>query len=105
MSGSYFSVLGVQPAVGRLFSADDDRGAGSSPLAVLSHDYWRSRFDANAAAVNETLIVNGQALTIVGVAPQGFEGTTLGNRPHVFVPITMRELLQPGNEVFENRRN
>ncbi len=104
VSGSYFGVLGVVPAVGRLLGADDDR-AGSSPVAVLSHDYWRSRFDADPAAVNETLIVNGQALTVVGVTPPGFTGTTLGNRPQVFVPITMRELLQPGTEVFENRRS
>ena len=62
----------------------------------------------NPAAVNETLNVNGQALTVIGVAPAGFTGTTLGNRPQVFVPITMRELLQPGQSgapsVFENRR-
>ena len=104
VSGSYFGVLGLTPAVGRFLGADDDR-AGSSPVAVLSHDYWRSRFDADPAAVNETLIVNGQALTVVGVAPPGFTGTTLGNRPQLFVPITMRELLQPGSEVFENRRS
>ena len=104
VSGSYFGVLGLTPAVGRFLGADDDR-AGSSPVAVLSHDYWRSRFDADPAAVNETLIVNGQALTVVGVALPGFTGTTLGNRPQLFVPITMRELLQPGSEVFENRRS
>ena len=107
ISGSYFGVLGLIPAVGRLLGADDDR-AGGPPVAVLSHDYWRSRFDADPAAVNETLNVNGQALTVIGVAPAGFTGTTLGNRPQVFVPITMRELLQPGQSgapsVFENRR-
>ncbi len=107
VSGSYFGLLGLTQTVGRLLGADDDR-AGSSPVAVLSHDYWRSRFDADPAAVNETLIVNGQALTVVGVTPPGFTGTTLGNRPQVFVPIRMRELLQPGQtgapDVFENRR-
>ena len=78
VSGSYFPVLGIQPAVGRLLDPRDDQKVGESLVAVLSHGYWLSRFDGNPAVVNETLIVNGQHLTIVGVAPAGFEGTTLG---------------------------
>ena len=110
VSGGYFPLLGLQPALGRLFSPDDDRTVGGHPLVVLSEEYWRTRFDSNPNVVNETLIVNGQALTIVGVAPRGFHGTSLGSRPHIYVPLTMRGVLQPGfvrtnNSGFENRRN
>ena len=105
VSGSYFGVLGVQPSLGRLIAPNDDRVAGESPVVVLSHNYWRSRFDEDPAVLDETLIVNGQALTIVGVAPQGFDGTTLGSKPQVFVPITLRGLLQGGSGGFEQRRS
>ena len=59
-------------------------------MTVLGYDYWRRRFESNPAVLNDTLIINGQAFTIVGVAPQGFEGTTLGRIPDVYVPMTMR---------------
>ena len=104
VSGSYFGVIGVQPAPGRLIGPSDDRVVGESPVVVLSHNYWRSRFEEDPTVINETLIVNGQALTIVGVTPQGFDGTTLGSKPHVFVPITLRGLLQGGSGGFEQRR-
>ena len=104
VSGSYFPVLGVQPALGRLLGPDDDRTLGASPVAVLSHAYWQSRLGADPRVLNDTLIVNGQALTIVGVAAKGFSGTTTGAAPQVFVPITMRTVLQPGGFKMDNRR-
>jgi predicted permease len=104
VSGSYFSVLGLRPAQGRLFGPDDDRTPGAHALVVLSHDYWRTRFEESAAVLDQTLIVNGQALTIVGVTPPGFHGTTLGSRPEVFVPLSMRAAMVPGWNDFENRR-
>jgi predicted permease len=110
VSGSYFPLLRVQPVIGRLLSPDDDRTIGAHPVVVLSEEYWRTRFDSNPNVLNDTLIVNGQAMTIVGVAPRGFRGTSLGVRPHVFVPLTMRGALVPGfvrptANGFENRRN
>ena len=104
VSGSYFPVLGLTPAAGRLLTPADDRAPGESPVAVLSHRYWQTRFNGNPGVVNETITVNGRAFTIVGVAPAGFDGTTLGSRPQVFVPITMSELLEPGRKVIDNRR-
>jgi len=95
-SGSYFPVLGVQSAVGRLISPADDQKVGESPVVVLSHAYWTSRFGQRGDVINQTMVVNGQTLTIVGVAPQGFEGTTLGSKPEVFVPMTLRAQMQPG---------
>jgi predicted permease len=104
VSGSYFGMLGLHPALGRLLGPDDDRAVGTHFVTVLSHPFWRTRFDANPNVVNETIIVNGQALTIVGVAPPGFQGTSLGSVPAVFVPVTMRGLMEPGFNGFENRR-
>jgi predicted permease len=105
VSGSYFPVLGIQPAAGRLLSPQDDQKVGESLVVVLSHAYWTTRFDRNADVIGDTLIVNGQHLTIVGVAPEGFNGTTLGARPQVFVPITLRGLMNPGFNQFHNRRS
>jgi predicted permease len=105
VSGSYFPTLGLQPAAGRLLTPDDDRTPGAHPVVVLSHAYWTSHFAESPAVVGETLIVNGTAMTVVGVAPRGFEGTTLGTRPHVFVPISMRETLLPGWKGLDNRRS
>jgi len=105
VSGSYFPVLGLQPALGRLFVPDDDKTPGGHFVVVLSHAYWRSHFDASPNVLNETLIVNGHPMTIVGVAPAGFSGTTLGSEPKVFVPLSMRELMMPGWKGLENRRS
>lgn len=105
VSGSYFPALGLVPTLGRLLGPGDDQTIGQSPVVVLSHDYWVNRFGADASVLNKTLIINGQSLTIVGVAPAGFYGTTLGSRPEVFAPITMRGLLQSGFNGFDNRRN
>jgi len=104
VSGSYFPVLGVRPAIGRLLDQNDDRTIGGHLIAVLSHAFWSTRLGANPNVLNTTLIVNGQGLTIVGVAPRGFVSTTLGSEPEVFVPMTMREQMVPGWKVFENRR-
>ena len=105
VSGSYFPVLGLRPALGRLLTPADDQVVGGHFVAVLSHSYWQTRLGANPAVLNEPIVVNGQTMTIVGVAPRGFEGTTLGSRPQVFVPITMRGLMSPGFDGFENRRS
>jgi predicted permease len=105
VSGNYFQVLQVQPAIGRLFDSNDDRLVGEAPVAVLSHAYWTSKFGADPGVLNKTIIVNGQTLTIVGVAAKGFDGTTLGSRPSVFVPITLRGTVNRGWRQWSNRQN
>jgi predicted permease len=105
VSGSYFPLLGLRPALGGLFTPEDDQTIGGHFVVVLSEAYWRMRFDASPSVLNETLIVNGQAMTIVGIAPRDFASTSLGSRPSVFVPITMRGLMQPGFKGFDNRQN
>jgi putative ABC transport system permease protein len=104
VSGSYFPVLGVRPAMGRLFGQSDDGNIGGDLVVVLSHAFWTTRLGGNPNVLNSTLVVNGQSMTVVGVAPRGFTSTTLGVEPEVFVPMTMREQMVPGWKVFENRR-
>jgi predicted permease len=89
VSGQYFPVLGVTPALGRLLGPGDDRVQGGHPVVVLSHDYWSTRFGADPEVLDDTLVVNGTPMTIVGVAPPGFHGTTTLDRPQVFVPLAM----------------
>ncbi|HEY4129926.1 MAG TPA: ABC transporter permease, partial [Gemmatimonadaceae bacterium] len=103
VSGSYFPVLGLQPALGRLISPADDDVIGGHPVAVLSYSYWENQLGSDRTVVNKQITVNGQQLTILGVAPKGFGGTTLGSRPFVFVPISMRQILNQGWTGFERR--
>jgi len=93
VSGSYFPALELQPALGRLLNSNDDRLVGESRVVVLSYNYWSSRFGLDPTILNKQVIVNSQRLTVVGVAPKGFDGTTIGMRPAVFVPITLRSVL------------
>jgi len=103
VSGSYFPVLGLQPALGRLIAPGDDPAPGASAIAVLSYGYWETQLGADPHVVDQSIVVNGQTLTIVGVAPRGFLGTTLGGEPKVFVPITIRTLLDPTYTKFADR--
>ncbi len=103
VSGSYFPVLGIQPALGRLISPADDDVIGGHPVAVLSYGYWENQLGADRAIVGKQITVNGEHLTILGVAPKGFSGTTLGASPFVFVPISMRERLNQQWKGFERR--
>src|SRR5262249_5721235 len=99
----YFPVLGVSATIGRLLGPEDDPAEGKSPVAVLSHAYWKTHLAGSPAVLNDTIVVNGQALTIVGVAAAGFDGTTFGPRPAVYVPITLSRLLNPQSYGFGDR--
>ncbi|HSK20692.1 MAG TPA: ABC transporter permease [Longimicrobiales bacterium] len=105
VSGSYFPVLGLRPAQGRLIGPADDETIGAHPVAVVSHRFWQGRLGGDPGIVGQTIVVNGQSLNVIGVAPAGFDGTTLGARPMVFVPITMRTAMNPGWAGFDNRQN
>ena len=95
VSGSYFPVLGVGAAAGRLFGPADDRAPGGHPLAVLSHGYWSSRFLRDPAIIGKPLIVNNQAFTVIGVAQEGFSGLDVGSPTQVFVPMAMKAQMAP----------
>jgi predicted permease len=103
VSGNYFQVLQVQPAVGRLFDSNDDRLVGEASVVVLSHGFWTTKFAADPNVLNKTLRINGQTLTIVGVAAAKFDGTTLGQKVQVFVPVTLRGQMNPGWRGWSDR--
>ena len=106
VSGSYFTVLGLRPALGRLLTEADDERVGAHYVTVLSHSYWENDLGADPGVLNRTIVVNGYPMTIVGVAPRGFEGTTLGSRPRLFVPLTMTgQMIRPwGDGFFDTNR-
>jgi predicted permease len=95
ISGTYFPVLGVRPALGRLFGPDEDRAPGASPYVVLSHGYWTSRFNRDPNILGKALTVNNQPLTIVGVAEEGFAGVDVGEPVNVFIPVMMARQMAP----------
>lgn len=90
VSGRYFDALGLKPALGRLLGAGDDAVDGQALAAVLGHAYWRDRLGADPGVIGRSLVANGQVLEIVGIAPPGFDGTTVGLAPQVFLPISLR---------------
>ena len=87
VTGSYFSMLGVQPELGRLFYSSDEHGPNSAPYIVLSDAFWRARFDAEPRIVGMTVDLNKHPFTIIGVAPPEFHGTELFLRPDFWVPM------------------
>ncbi|HET9684701.1 MAG TPA: ABC transporter permease [Gemmatimonadaceae bacterium] len=104
VSGSYFPVLGLTAAKGRLLGPDDDRVVGGSYVAVIGYAFWQSRLGGDPGVVGTPITINGKPYTIVGVAPKGFDGTTVTVRPMVYVPITMRGELQHFTQ-WENRQS
>lgn len=102
-SGAYFPVLGVRPAAGRFFGADEDAGAGQ-PVAVVSHGLAAREYGAPAAALGRVVRVNGTDLTVVGVAPQGFDGTQFGFRTDVWLPLSTYVTMSSEGDVRADAR-
>jgi predicted permease len=98
VSGNYFSVLGLQPSAGRLLSVADDTTENSNPVVVLSYGFWQRRFALSPSIIGADIRLNGYPFTVIGVAPQGFDGDIVGDQMAVFVPLSM----QP--EIIRGRR-
>ena len=94
VSTNYFNVLGTPPHIGRLFTSDDSEQPAATPLAVLSHRFWMRRFNGDPAIVGQTLVLNGRPLTVIGVTPEGFHGTTVLTSD-LWVPVNMVGELAP----------
>jgi putative ABC transport system permease protein len=94
VSGGYFDVLGVRPAIGRLFTPAEDQI--ETPHAVLSHSYWQRRFGGRPDVLGKTLTIRKVTLTIVGVAARGFIGETSGQQPDLWLPMRMQLSVMPG---------
>lgn len=95
VSGSYFDLLGVRAAAGRLLAADDARAVGTDPVAVLSWGAWQRRFAGATDVVGKSVTVNGHAFTIVGVAARGFRSLELEFAPELWLPMTMKPIATP----------
>src|SRR5215469_9546253 len=105
VSGNYFSVLGVKPALGRLLQPQDSETRGASAVVALSYRYWTEHFASDPSVINHSVLINGSPFTIVGVVQPGFDSVIGGTIPAIFVPITMKAQMTPGWDEFEERRS
>lgn len=103
VSGNYFQALGLRPAAGRFIEPREAEQAGGDPVVVISHDYWQTRFNRQASALGQRLRVNDNELTIIGVTPEGFQGTIMGLQFDLWVPATMAPNLLAGSRELEDR--
>ncbi|HTB16264.1 MAG TPA: ABC transporter permease [Bryobacteraceae bacterium] len=104
VTGNYFSVVGVHPAVGRGFLPDEDEKPGEKPVCVLNYNFWQRRFHGDPEITGKSIKLEGQAFTIVGVAPRGFIGTVLFNFvPDVWVPAAMQKAVAPSYTDIDRR--
>ena len=103
VSGNYFQVLGVRPSLGRVLSPQDETAPGANPVTVLSYGYWARHFGSDPNILNKQLSVNGNSLTVVGVARSGFTGVQVGQIPDLFIPITMKAQMTPNWDGLADR--
>jgi putative ABC transport system permease protein len=105
VSGNYFETLGVRPALGRLLMPSDTVAEGGNPVVVLGYPYWKKRFGSDPGVLNQTLLVNGQVMTIVGVVQPGFDGIQFGLIPDMYVPVTMKPVITPAWNGLSDHRD
>src|SRR5207237_4519595 len=104
VSGGYFAGLGVSTIQGRPFTAEIDQVGKATPVAVISHDYWKNRFALDASILGRRIRVRQTSFEIIGIAQPGFSGETVGNAPDLWVPLRMEteaspEVLAPPKDV------
>jgi predicted permease len=95
VTGNYFTLLGVGPAVGRVLAESDDQNPGGRPVAVMSHRLWQRRFSKDASVVGRAVTFNGTAFTVIGVAAKEFSGTVVDESPDLWIPLAMQQQVQP----------
>jgi len=99
VSGNYFDVMGIRPAAGRFFTAQDDITPGGHPVAVLSYANWQRRFAGDPSIVGKQVTINNTPMTIIGVAPEGFIGSFLGVATAAWVPMAMQKEMMGGDSM------
>ncbi len=104
ISGNYFPVLGVGPALGQVITSDSDRTPNSNPVAVVSYDYWRTQLGGAADIVGRKIMLNRYPFTIIGVAAASFRGVDVGEVPAVWIPASMAGKAVPGFDGLLDRR-
>ncbi len=103
VSANYFETLGVKPALGRTFRPEEDRNPGGHPVAVISQRLWQTRFGGDAGVIGRQVPLNKRTFTIVGVAPEPFQGSTLGLRFDLWVPAVMQQAILSGAGSLDQR--
>src|SRR5258708_6871535 len=103
VSGSYFSVLGVRPAVGRLIEESDDLQPAAHPVVVVSFDYWRNRMGGASDVIGRKVRINNYPMTVIGVAAAGFRGVDWGEVPSLWIPAMMKKQATPEFDWRSNR--
>jgi predicted permease len=98
VSGSYFSVLGVNPRFGRLFTTEVDLVRDANPVAVVSYHFWQDQLEGNPAALGRKIRIRGTWYDVIGVTPPAFSGETVGLSTDVWVPLTMQSEIYPGRD-------
>jgi putative ABC transport system permease protein len=99
-SGSFFEVLGVGAALGRVFTPEDDRSPAEHPVAVLSHSLWERRFGGDPGIVGREIAVNGRPYVVLGVTPQRFHGPLVFESLDLYVPMMMQAQVRPPRAGF-----
>ncbi|HEY6404356.1 MAG TPA: ABC transporter permease, partial [Blastocatellia bacterium] len=103
VSGNYFDVLGVKPALGRTFLPEEDKTRLSHPVVVISHSLWQTRFGGDPSVVDSDVLINGRKFKVIGVTPAGFKGTDVISTPALFVPFAMQKWIEPENDYLDSR--
>jgi macrolide transport system ATP-binding/permease protein len=103
VSGNYFDLLGVKPALGRFFTQEDDKAPGAHPVTVITYNCWQKRFGGSPEAIGKSVLVNGRSFSIIGVAQQGFYGSEISYVPEMWFPMMMLTQIEPGDDYLENR--
>jgi len=105
VSGNYFRVLGVEPQVGRSFRDDEDQVEGRDAVVVLGPDCWKTEFGRDPSVVGRTVRLNGRDFTVIGVAPDSFQGMFIFMRPDFYVPLAMARTFstEPTKKFFVDR--
>jgi predicted permease len=104
VSGNYFSVLGLEPAAGRLISDSDDTAENANPVVVLGYDYWQRKFALSPSIIGSEIRLDDAPFTVIGVAPAGFEGDVVGERMALYVPLSMQPAIVRGRH-YRNAPN
>ena len=102
VSGNYFSLLGLEPAAGRLISEADDTNENENPVVVLGYEYWERKFALSPSIVGKDIRLNGYPFTVIGVAPAGFAGDVLGEDMAFYVPLSMQPEIIRGRHFRKN---
>jgi predicted permease len=103
VSDNYFPALGVQPAIGRFFRPEEVSQPGGAEVAVISHRLWQARFQGSADVLAHTLRINARDLTVIGVTPPEFQGTTVGLQFDAWLPATLAAVVASGSREIEDR--